>query len=86
MKKKNTTQLGKAKTFIPHPSPPNALIVTAVGKTLGNNKVLELKAAIMVNSKIIRPQERKEINGYSSHTLTQQSKIKDMNHISYSSV
>ena len=66
------TQLGKANTFIPHPTPPTALIVTAVGKTLGNNKVLELKAAIMVNSKIIRPQERKEINGYSSHTLTQQ--------------
>ena len=86
MKKKKQTQLGKAKNLIPHPTPPTALVVTAVGKTLGNNKVLELKTVIMVNSKIIRPQERKEINGYSPHTLTQQSKIKDMNYISYVSV
>ena len=75
----------KDKKFHSPPSPPSCTHSHCSGKTLSNNRVLELKTAIMVNSKIIRLQESEEINEYSPHTLRQGSKIKDVNLVSHGS-
>ena len=66
----------KDKKFHSPPSPPSCTHSHCSGKTLSNNRVLELKTAIMVNSKIIRLQESEEINEYSPHTLRQGAKLK----------